>query len=167
MRRIDLVHARLVIGVAATVAALGLVAVQEAAAKSCGPNSVTHPAEAPNDSYRPGSPVRSVVAKGHMLTGVIRSGANCRGIARAKLEFFQAGPSGQYSSAPSWAYRATTFTKADGSYRYESRFPGSYGDVRAHIHVRISAPGHRQLSTTYFPEIGSKSGRVSVVLDRA
>jgi protocatechuate 3,4-dioxygenase beta subunit len=169
MRRTRSLQARLLVGFAGTVAALVVAVPAEGASpRSCGPGTVTHPTEAPNDSYRPGAPVRSVVARGHVLTGVIRSGTTCRGIGRAKLEFFQAGPSGQYSNGTtSWAYRATMFTKPDGSYRYESRFPGSYGTVRAHIHVRISAPGHRQLSTTYFPQIGSNSGRVSVVLDRA
>ena len=155
------------IGVAVAIAVPGVAsATQAAGAKSCGPGSATHPREAENDNYVPGSPVRSIVARGHVLSGVIRSSATCRGIARARLEFFQAGPIGQYSDGEtSWAYRSTVFTRADGEYRYESRFPGSYGNVRAHIHVRVSAPGFRPLSTTYFPEIGASAGRVSVVLE--
>ena len=96
--------------------------------------------------YRPGAPVRSSVGAGHVLLGVVHSSRNCAPIAHARLEFFQAGPDGVYSVRPSWAYRATLFSRRDGSYRFESPIPGKYRRGTPHIHVRASAPGGTESS---------------------
>src|SRR5687767_14907268 len=118
-RRVSLVATA---GLLAALVVLSLAPVADSATpRTCRPGAVDEP---PNDTYRPGSPVRSVAGHGHVLGGVVRSKSTCRAIARAKLEFFHAGPYGDYSDGvTSWAGRATVFTKADGSYRFESRFP--------------------------------------------
>jgi protocatechuate 3,4-dioxygenase beta subunit len=129
----------------------------------CRPNIVFEPTQ--NDTYLPGSPVRSVVGHGHVLSGVVRSSTTCRPIARAKLEFFHAGPDGNYSDGfSSWDGRATVFTKADGSYRFESRFPSNSSGVLPHIHFRVSAPGFRTANATYFAHAETPSARVLLVL---
>jgi protocatechuate 3,4-dioxygenase beta subunit len=121
--------------------------------------------EPPNDSYRPGAPVRTTMGKGHVLFGVVRSAAGCRPIARARLEFFQSGPRG-YSVAPSWANRATVVTGADGTYRLQGAYPSSTGPP-PHIHMRISAPGFVPVTTTYFPGPTAKRSRLVLVLEPA
>ena len=152
----------LTVVLAMTAAAAALAAsAQPANGKSCRPSSIS---EAPNDSYRPGSPVRSSSGKGHVLSGAVLVRETCRAIARARIEFFQSGPSGQYSNGPSWAGRATVVTRADGSYRYESLFPSG---GRPHIHMRVSAPGFKMLHTTYFAKPGRTNVRFSFVLEPA
>jgi protocatechuate 3,4-dioxygenase beta subunit len=133
------------------------------AATSCRPNIVFD--ASPNDTYLPGSPVRSVSGHGHVISGFVRSSTTCKPIARAKLEFFHAGPDGEYSDGfSSWAGRATVFTKADGSYRFESRYPTNSANLRPHIHFRISAPGYRTANASYFARPGEPSARVMLVL---
>jgi hypothetical protein len=39
-------------------------------------------------SYRPGAPLRAVVGQGHVLTGTVRSGRDCRPIAGARVELW-------------------------------------------------------------------------------
>jgi protocatechuate 3,4-dioxygenase beta subunit len=148
--------------VAATVLAA---AVHPAVAKTCRQNAIN---ETPNDSYLPGSPVRTVAGRGHVLRGVVRSTSTCRTIARAKLEFFQAGPDGNYSDGVnSWAGRATVFTKADGGYRFESRYPSNSAGVRPHIHFRVSAPGFETMHRTYFVQAAKRSVVIEVRLEPA
>ena len=101
---------------------------------ACVPTRAHHAIERRNPNYKPGAPVRSSVGKGHLLVGIVRSSANCRPIARARIEFFQAGPQGYSNGVTSWAGRATVFTKRDGSYRFESPFPSRYA-ARPHIHL--------------------------------
>jgi hypothetical protein len=113
--------------------------------------------------YRPGAPVRSSVGKGHILVGVVRSSRNCAPIARARLELFQAGPKG-YSAPPSWAGRATLFTRRDGSYRFESPVPTGYRGGGPHIHLRASAPGSRAVFAVHDLRPGETKGRLDLVL---
>jgi protocatechuate 3,4-dioxygenase beta subunit len=152
------------LGLAAVLAALALAApAQPEAAKTCRQNAIN---EEPNDSYVPGSPVRSAAGKGHVLSGFVRSTATCRTVVRARLEFFHAGPAGDYSDGVnSWAGRATVFTAANGSYRFESRYPSNSAGVRPHIHFRVSAPGYQTLHRTYFTKPGQRNVRLDVMLD--
>jgi len=154
------------VGLLAALAVLSLAPVADSAApKTCRPGAVDEP---PNDTYRPGSPVRSVAGRGHVLSGFVRSKATCRGIARAKLEFFHAGPDGNYSDGvTSWAGRATVLTRPDGSYRFESRFPSNSAGVPPHIHFRVSAPGFETLNGTYFTLVGKPHARLTLVLTPA
>ena len=114
--------------------------------------------------YRPGAPVRSSVGAGHVLLGVVHSSRNCAPIAHARLEFFQAGPDGVYSVRPSWAYRATLFSRRDGSYRFESPIPGKYRRGTPHIHVRASAPGFRAVFAVHELRRYETKGRLDLVL---
>src|SRR5262245_36795839 len=139
--------------------------VQAAPAKTCVSTSANRPNESQNPNYRPGAPVRSFVGRGHVLTGVVRSSATCRPIARAKLEFFQTTAHGRYSNGvTSWAGRATLFSRATGGYRFEGPFPGGYGGNNPHIHVHVTAAGYRPLFTTYFPGAGETRAHLDLVL---
>jgi len=104
-------------------------------------------------SYRAGAPVRGSVGSGHVLTGVVRSSADCAPIANAKLEFW---PEYEGAGHPDDA-RATFFTDQDGRYRFEC-------DPPEHIHMRISAPGYRTLAQNSYHPAGAAEGVFDIVL---
>jgi protocatechuate 3,4-dioxygenase beta subunit len=104
-------------------------------------------------SYKPDAPERTVVGRGHVLTGVVLSRVDCQPIANAKLEFW---PEEQGLGHPD-SSRATFFTDQDGRYRFECNPP-------EHIHMRISAPGYRIIGVnSYHPE-GKPAGTFDIVL---
>jgi len=111
-------------------------------------------------SYVPGAPVRSSVGPGHVLRGAVRSGADCAPIVGAQIEFWLAGPNGQYDDD----HRATMFADASGAYRFESNFPPSYSGRAPHIHVRVSSDGYETLVTQYYPADGQAEGTFDLVL---
>ena len=110
--------------------------------------------------YVPDAPLRWSVGQGHVLTGVVRSSVDCSPIAGAWLEFWLAGPNGQYDDD----HRATMFSDAAGVYRFESNLPPSYGNRPPHIHIRASAEGYRTLITQYYPSQGQTEGTFDIVL---
>src|SRR5512137_1533853 len=63
--------------------------------------------------YRPNAPVRSRIGSGYVLSGTVRSAATCRPIPGARIEFWQAGPDGNYGDA----WRATVYADKRGRYR--------------------------------------------------
>ena len=133
----------------------GLVSAASAAPAPATPLSRCAPTldDGVSPSYRPGAPVRSVVGRGHTLTGVVRSSRGCRPIAGAQLELWpEEGQRGHPDAS-----RATLFTDQDGRYRFECNPPD-------HIHMRISAPGHRTIGVnSYHPE-GRTAGSLDLVL---
>lgn len=146
------------VGLALLVAALAVSAPSAASTAACIP---TRP-DALGPFYVPGAPVRSKVGSGHVLSGVVRSASTCRAIAGAKIELWNAGPNGEYG--PRW--RATTFSRKNGSYRYEGNLPPAYSGRPPHIHLRVTARGYRTLVTQYYPRPGSSRGRFALVLVR-
>jgi len=132
---------------------------QPAAAVSCYP---TH-TDLPNPNYRPGAPVRTRLGKGHILHGFVRSDA-CRPIAHARIEVYQADADGRYSTPPSWRGRATLYSRADGSYRFEAPVPGFYSAEGRHIHLHVSAPRYDELDATYVLKNGETSAHLDLVL---
>ncbi len=110
--------------------------------------------------YQPNAPVRARVGQGHVLQGVVRSAPDCSPIPEARLEFWLAGPNGQYDDD----HRATMFAGPDGAYRFESNPPPPYGGRPAHIHVRVTARGHEVLVTQYYPGTGQTEGTFDLVL---
>lgn len=110
--------------------------------------------------YVPGAPERTSVGQGHMLHGVVRSANGCAPLPGARIEFWLAGPDGNYSDA----YRATVVAGADGAYQFESDFPPPYSGRPPHIHLRVSAPGFETLVTQYYPGPGQTDGTFELVL---
>jgi mono/diheme cytochrome c family protein len=110
------------------------------------------------------APIRSFVARGHVLSGIVRSGKDCAPIAGARITFLLANPQGIYDDAHS----GTIITGPDGAYRFESNFPGQYeGSPAPHIHLLITAPGHRAIETEYLPKKGQTTGTFDVTLAAA
>jgi len=114
-------------------------------------------ADALGPFYKPDAPVRSLVGKGYVLTGTVRSAADCRPIPGSRIELWMAGPEGEYADA----YRATLFSDRSGAFRFESHIPPAYYGRPQHIHLRISAAGFRTLVTQHYPE----KGRTAAVFD--
>ena len=150
---------RLLAGVFVLTAALAAVMSGSApgtAARSC---KVTR-ADALGPYYVPGAPVRSRVGSGYVLSGVVRSTHGCRPLARARIEFWLAGPDGEYDAA----HRATVFSRDSGRYTFTSNFPGRYGGRPPHIHIRVSKRGFRTLVTQHYPREGRVRGTFNLVI---
>jgi hypothetical protein len=106
-------------------------------------------------------PVRAKIGTGHVLTGVVLSGLDCKPVARARVELWQAGKNGRYTQTGS----ATVFTNKAGRFRFEGPFPPSYEGRSGHIHLRITAEVHKQLLLRVVPARGAKRSTVRIVLE--
>jgi protocatechuate 3,4-dioxygenase beta subunit len=106
--------------------------------------------------FKPSSPERIELIEAGMagqpieLVGFVLS-RNCKPIAGALLEFWQADDQGQYDNS-GFRLRGHQFTDADGRYRLKSIVPGIYVGRTRHIHVKVQPRGGRVLTTQlYFP----------------
>jgi protocatechuate 3,4-dioxygenase beta subunit len=143
--------------VAGIVLALGCApSPQPAAQSACSP---TRP-DAEGPFYRAGAPERARTGQGLVLTGTVRTTAGCAPLASAQLEWWSANPQGRYDDQ----HRATQRTDTEGRYRYETDFPGGYFFRRPHLHVRVTAPGHRTLVTQLYPRAGQTGLEFDFVL---
>lgn len=133
-----------------------------AAEQSSSPVTTCTPTEADalGPFYKPDAPERSSVGKGYVLTGVVISSADCSPIKQARIEFWLAGPGGQYDDD----HRATMFSDKSGGYRFESNFPPPYYGRPPHVHLRVSASGYQTLVTQHYPAQGRSQGTFDLVL---
>jgi protocatechuate 3,4-dioxygenase beta subunit len=112
---------------------------------SCPPT----PGDALGPFYVPGAPERSKVgAGGYVVTGVVRDSSTCQPVPGAQVEFWQVNETGEYDDA----HRATLFADKQGAYSFESNRPVGYSGRPPHIHVRVTAPGFRELVTQIYPD---------------
>jgi polyisoprenoid-binding protein YceI len=110
--------------------------------------------------YKPNAPERASVGSGYVLRGAVRSADGCEPVAEARIEFWLANPRGSYDDA----HRATVLTGSQGEYRFESSRPVSYAGRPPHIHLRVTAPGHRTLVTQHYPRAGQTEAEFDLVL---
>jgi protocatechuate 3,4-dioxygenase beta subunit len=110
--------------------------------------------------YKPGAPVRASVGKGYVITGTVKSSADCSPVGNARIELWLAGPDGEYGDA----YRATVFSDRAGAYRFESNVPPPYAGRPPHIHLRVSAGGFNTLVTQHYPVKGQSGAVFDLVL---
>jgi hypothetical protein len=108
-------------------------------------------------------PVRSSIGSGHVLTGTVLSAADCKPLARARVELWQANRNGRYTRAGS----ATVITDRAGRFRLEGPYPPSYEGREPHIHIRVQATAHEPLLTRYVPARGARHGAIRLVLEPA
>jgi protocatechuate 3,4-dioxygenase beta subunit len=118
------------------------------------------PPDALGPFYKPEAPLRTSVGKGYILAGAVKSSTDCSPIAGARLEFWLAGPNGQYDDD----HRATIVTDDEGRYQFESTVPPPYSGRPAHIHIRASAPGSKTLVTQHYPAPGQNKAAFDLVL---
>jgi protocatechuate 3,4-dioxygenase beta subunit len=110
--------------------------------------------------YKPNAPERTSVGTGHVLSGTVKSSRGCESLPGARIELWLASPSGEYTDD----YRATVIADHRGAYRFESTPPSRYTNRPPHIHLRVTAVGHRTLVTQYYPREGDAAGTFALVL---
>ena len=111
--------------------------------------------------YRPNAPVRAKVGEGYLLSGRILSVNKCSPLPGAKLEFWLVNSEGEYDAS----HRATVIAGPMGEYSFESNRPTDYVGRLPHIHVRITAKGHEELITQYYPKEGADRATWDIVLE--
>jgi len=109
--------------------------------------------------YRPDAAERTSVGKGYVLAGSVRSSADCSPISHAKVEFWMAGPYGEYGEE----FLETLFSSRTGAFRFENHGPPPYFGRPPHIHIRVSVPGFRVLVTQHYPEPDSTAAVFDLV----
>jgi protocatechuate 3,4-dioxygenase beta subunit len=112
--------------------------------------------------YVAGAPERERTGQGLVVTGSVRSGAGCAPLPGARIEWWSLNPAAEYDDA----HRATQTAGADGRYRYETNVPPAYLGRPPHVHMRVTAPGHRVLVTQLYPKAGQTALRADFVLVR-
>jgi protocatechuate 3,4-dioxygenase beta subunit len=110
--------------------------------------------------YKPNAPRRQSTGRGLEVKGKVKSANSCAVISGARIEWWQANPKRKYDDT----YRGTTFTKSDGTYRFETNFPPGYYGRPPHIHFKVFAPGHRTLTTQIYPQENQKSVTFDFIL---
>jgi protocatechuate 3,4-dioxygenase beta subunit len=106
--------------------------------------------------FKPSSPERTELFEEGMagqpieLVGLVL-GRDCKPIAGALLDFWQADDKGRYDNS-GFRLRGHQFSDSEGRYRLRSVVPGIYPGRTRHIHVKVQPQGGRVLTTQlYFP----------------
>jgi protocatechuate 3,4-dioxygenase beta subunit len=151
-------------GLIRTATVLALVAgaaLAAAAAAQPAPCAPTRPDDL-GPFYTPNAPARGQTGRGLVVSGRVRSAGDCAPLAGARVEWWSANGRGDYDDE----HRATQVADAEGGYRYETDVPGRYPGRPPHVHVRVSAPGHRVLVTQVYPRPGQTAIEADFVLTR-
>jgi protocatechuate 3,4-dioxygenase beta subunit len=118
----------------------------------------------PEDSlgpyYKPNATFRSSVGEGYVLSGTVVSAKDCSIVEEAKIEFWLAGPDGNYDDE----HRGLVLSQPSGDYKFTSNPPPKYNFRPPHIHIRVSAEGYSTLVTQHYPVKGTSEGVYPLVL---
>ncbi len=108
--------------------------------------------------YKAGAPSRAVLATDRdagerlVLGGTVRTTA-CEPLVGAVLDVWHADARGGYDN-DGWGHRGTLTTDRLGRWQLRSIMPGRYLNGRryrpVHIHVKLRADGHRELTTQLY-----------------
>jgi protocatechuate 3,4-dioxygenase beta subunit len=105
--------------------------------------------------YKPGAPARAELVPGGSLAVSGRVlGTDGAPVPGAVLDVWQADPAGEYDNA-GFNFRGKMTAASEGAYRFVTVRPGDYkiSDTEfrcAHIHVKVTAPGFRPLTTQLY-----------------
>jgi catechol 1,2-dioxygenase len=103
--------------------------------------------------YKSGAPLKLVIeTEGQPLeiTGTIFKASDCSTpVANAIIDIWHCDSSGRYDNN---GFKCRGFVKSDsrGKYSFKTIFPPSYGSRPRHIHVKIRAEGHSELTTQIY-----------------
>ncbi|HYE91379.1 MAG TPA: hypothetical protein VEA38_10180 [Terriglobales bacterium] len=111
--------------------------------------------------YTPNAPVRDRTGDGLTIRGAVRSTRECAAIPAATLEWWSADGKGEYDDA----HRATQRTNGRGEYSYVTDMPGRYPGRPPHVHVKVTAPGHKPLVTQVYPKPTDRTITFDFVLE--
>ena len=124
---------------------------------SCAEKDEATPSQMEGPYYKRNSPQRtSLLEPGIIGTTIVITGSvlstDCRPIARALVDFWQADAQGVYDNA-GHRLRGHQFTDEAGRYSLETVVPGLYPGRTRHVHVKVQAPNQPILTTQlYFPD---------------
>lgn len=124
-------------------------------------NPALTPAQTEGPYWTAGSPERASLLDPGMagtrlvLTGVVVD-EDCRPIAGALLDFWQADADGAYDNA-GYTLRGRQTADANGAFRLETVVPGEYPGRTPHIHVKITPPGGATLTTQLYLDVESNA----------
>ena len=116
------------------------------------------PATTEGPYFKAGSPERSSLVEAGMAgTRLTLSGrvltSDCRPVAGASLDFWQADASGAYDNR-GYRLRGHQLTDAEGRYTLETIVPGEYPGRTEHLHVKVQPNGGGVLTTQlFFPDV--------------
>ena len=103
--------------------------------------------------YKPGDPGEKIKVSGRVLDGSGRT------IARAKIDIWQTDARGDYDHS-GFAYRSHVYSDSTGEYSFKTVKPGVYPSRTPHIHIKVSTPDGRTLTTQlYFPDYAERNRR--------
>jgi protocatechuate 3,4-dioxygenase beta subunit len=108
--------------------------------------------------YKTGSPEQAnLVQAGMAGTKLVLSGyvydTNCKPVANAWLDFWQADANGNYDNS-AYALRGHQFTDANGRYELTTVVPGIYPGRTEHIHVKVQELNGKIItSQLFFPGV--------------
>lgn len=87
-----------------------------------------------------------------VITGYVYT-TDCKPIANALLDFWQANANGEYDNS-GYTFRGYQFTDANGYYQLTTIVPGIYAGRTEHIHVKVQAPNGKLItSQLFFPGV--------------
>jgi protocatechuate 3,4-dioxygenase beta subunit len=91
------------------------------------------------------------------LSGVVVD-TSCAPLPGSKVDVWQADSAGVYDNA-GYTLRGHVFTDEAGRYAIRTVVPGEYPGRTEHIHVKVTPPGGRTLtSQLYFPGMSTNDG---------
>jgi protocatechuate 3,4-dioxygenase beta subunit len=125
----------------------------DAARAACGANT---PAQTEGPYYKPNPPQRAslrdpgIRGEPLLVMGRVLDG-QCRPVRNAKVDVWHADADGAYDN-DGYRLRGYQLTDAEGRFRVQTILPGVYTGRTRHIHVKITPPGQRTVTTQlYFP----------------
>ncbi len=108
--------------------------------------------------YKQGSPEQANLYTAGMagtklvVTGYVYD-TNCKPVANAWLDFWQADANGKYDNS-GYTLRGHQFTDANGRFQLATVVPGLYPGRTEHIHVKVQAPNGQVItSQLFFPGV--------------
>jgi protocatechuate 3,4-dioxygenase beta subunit len=119
--------------------------------------------------YKTGSPERTSIAeRGTVGSKLVVEGyvfdRNCRPIAHAWLDFWQADGRGAYDNA-GYNLRGHQYTDESGRYHLETVRPVEYGPRTAHIHAKVRANDNSPILTVQLFLKGEKRNQTDPIFD--
>jgi protocatechuate 3,4-dioxygenase beta subunit len=120
----------------------------------CGDDDEPTPSLTAGPFYKPRSPLRaSLIEPGVSGSRIVIAGRvfarDCRPVAGALLDFWQADDEGEYDNA-GFRLRGHQFADREGRWRLVTVVPGLYPGRTRHFHVRVQAPNRPALTTQLF-----------------
>ncbi|HTF19489.1 MAG TPA: hypothetical protein VK658_15535 [Chryseolinea sp.] len=103
--------------------------------------------------YKPGAPLKVIIeTEGQPLhiAGTIFKASDCTTpVANAVIDIWHCDSSGNYDNQ---GFKCRGVVKSDsrGKYAFKTIFPPSYGSRPRHIHVKVRAEGHTELTTQIY-----------------